>query len=275
MKYEMNKVEGFNPFDHVEIAKNRRGEEIKKKDGTPLKFLGSSAKILWFRKVYPKGALILKAIDTPHQDFGTIVKYSAEVWLDVADPMPVAACQHQETAWDVAELDNIVSKVQTIALGKALSRAGFGCEVEFELGAVSEGEQLIETDDAPASNPPAEPKKKRGRPKKEETKPETSVEEEVENLLQSVEAASKPEPKAEPEEPEMSDAEKLKQAMETKLTCTENATNEKIRSLEGKTLEEIINQRPSFCSLVRRNPNIRQQLTEETVNAAVYIAENK
>lgn len=270
MKYEMNKVEGFNPFDHVEIAKNRRGEEIKKKDGTPLKFLGSSAKILWFRKVYPKGALILKAIDTPHQDFGTIVKYSAEVWLDVADPMPVAACQHQETAWDVAELDNIVSKVQTIALGKALSRAGFGCEVEFELGAVSEGEQPIETDDAPASNPPAEPKKKRGRPKKEDT---SSIEQQVADMMQNVEASiPTPEPVVE-ETPSADDDSKLEEAKAVKLVCTDLAPVN-IRKFEGQTLEEVLKQHPTFCNLVKTRANIRKAVTDEVAKAAIYIAEH-
>lgn len=278
--YTLNKTEGFDPYQHVDSAVSRRGEPLLKKDGTPLKYLATAAKVVWFRKVYPKGAIIVSEVtDTPVKDFGDIVRYKASIYLDVNDTRPVAEWQHQETCWDVAEMDNIVSKVQTIAVGKALSKAGFGCEIEMELGALSEGEECEDTVSSDSSTEKPTPKKRRGRPKKEvsvDAKTETvdNTEKEVEDMLRAAEAENST-PVIEPKEPELSDADKLKQAMATKLACAENATNEKIRNLEGQTLEEIINQRPSFCNLVQKNPNISSQLTSETVAAAVYIAEHR
>lgn len=274
--YTMNKVEGFDPYAHVENSHNRRGEDILKKDGTPLKYLGTAAKVVWFRKVCPRGAIIVSSIDTPAQDFGTIVKYKAEIWLDIADPKPVAEWQHQETVWDVAEMDNIVSKVQTIVVGKALSKAGFGCEIEFELGAVSEGETSVETTptEAPEVIPEA-PKKKRGRPKKEET---AVVEEETkdflkeaEDLLKNTEVPKKAEP--EPETKEESKEDKLNEALAVKLVCTDVATVN-IRKFEGQSLKDIISQYPNFCTLVKTRPNIRDGLSNECVEAAIYIADH-
>ena len=168
MKYKMNKVEGFNPYDHVETAKDRHGNDIVKSDGKPLQYLTTAAKVYWFRLVHPNGILKTTPVKTPEQEYGALVSFKASVFF--APGELAAEWTHQESVWDLADLDNAVSKVQTIAMGKALSKAGFGCEIELELGAISEGE----TQEDPVSEPVPEsvnepPKKKRGRPKKEPT----------------------------------------------------------------------------------------------------------
>ena len=274
-KYTLNKVNEFDPYAHVEISRNRRGEEIMKKDGTPLKYLGTAAKILWFRKVYPHGAIIVEEVETPQQDFGTTVKYKAEVWLDIKDPKPVASWQHQETVWDVADMDNVVSKVQTIVAGKALSKAGFGCEIEFELGAVSEGETAIETNPeesvAEASEVPETPKKKRGRPKKVQEPEPSDFLQEAENLLKNT---VKEEIQKKIDEPQdVSEEDKLKEALAVKIELKKGASPNLIR-FEGKTIEEVVKLRPGFCSVVKNNDNVKKCLTEECVNAAIYIADH-
>jgi len=279
-EYSLNKIDGFNPFDHVENSHNRRGEDILKKDGKPLKYLGTAAKVLWFRKVCPRGAIIVSEVNTPAQDFGTIVKYKAEIWLDISDPKPVAEWQHQETVWDVAEMDNIVSKVQTIVVGKALSKAGFGCEIEFELGAVSEGETVVETtpSEPPAETPEA-PKKKRGRPKKTAEETEAVEEEakdflkEAEDLLKNTEVPKKAEAEPEPEVESASETDKLEEAKAVKLVCTDAATVN-IRKYEGMSIKDILDQYPTFCKLVKTRPNVRKGISDECAEAAIYIFDN-
>lgn len=265
--YSMNKVEGFNPYDYLEDAHNRKGDTILKKDGTPLKYLSSAAKILWFRKKYPTGVILTKALNTPEQDFGTIVKYEASVYLNASDALPVASWQHQETCWDIAEMDNIVSKVQTIAIGKALSKAGFGCEIELALGAVSEGETPEEPEKEATPEPP---KKKRGRPKKavEKTEEDLDVDSEIDELLKASEELSA----TEPEEKESAD-EKLNRMLSVKLAFKKN-TKVAYQQYEGLTLEQVRARHPMFCSLVKTRPNVRECLTDECVEAAIYIADH-
>lgn len=271
--YELNKVEGFNPYDYVEPMTTRKGDPILKKDGTQLEYLKSLAKVVWFRKVKPEGSLpIVSVEDIPLGDDFKIIRVIVSVYGHVNDALPLADGTAQETIWDSADYDTALNRVVTIARGRALKDAGFGCEIELELGAVSEGESSENI--APAETPSQEviEKKKRGRPKKAET-PEVSeetVEADVASMLSAIEEASKP------EEPEATpvDDEEMKKALATKLECTDSAPLN-IRKFEGKTLEEIMNEHENFCTLVKTRPNIKKAVSEETLKAATYIADHK
>ena len=270
-EYSLNKVEGFNPYDHIEVAKDRRGQEIIKADGKPLEYISTAAKILWFRKVYPKGILITEQIDTPEQEFGQVVSFRASVLAD--NDTLLAEWTHQETVWDIAETDNIVSKVQTIALGKALSKAGFGCEIELALGAVSEGETPEPEKDVPVESP----KKKRGRPKKEESKEESSdnLASEVESLLAEVEAAVAEElPVAEEVAPEKEDGSAIEKLLEMELEVTDKAPIN-IKKMAGTKLKDILADHKDFGALVKTRPNIRNAVSEECAKALIYIEDHK
>lgn len=270
--YSLNKVEGFNPYDHVEVAKDRRGEDIVKSDGTPLKYLSTAAKTLWFRKVYPHGLLKTEFVETPRIEYGEVIRYRASV--QVKDCV-LAEIEHQEIVWDIAEMDTTVSKVQTIAIGKALSKAGFGCEIELELGIRSEGETETSETTEGQSEPP---KKKRGRPKKEETveDKEENLEAEVENLMSEIEKSVTDETKKSEETPD-NDTDvsgKIDEFLKMELVTTEKAPIN-IKKMEGLTLGEILADHKDFGSLVKTRPNIKNALSEECAEALIYIEDNK
>lgn len=127
MNYSLNKVEGFNPEEFIEDAKDRNGDVvIKEATKKPLRYLSTDGKILWFRLANPEGRFVLERIP---EENPRCVHYSAEVYLERNDELPIAKWEHQETIYDDEMVDKTVSRVQTIALGKALSKAGFGCEI--------------------------------------------------------------------------------------------------------------------------------------------------
>ena len=56
MNYCLNKVEGFNPEEFIEDAKDRNGDVvIKEATKKPLRYLSTDGKILWFRLANPEG----------------------------------------------------------------------------------------------------------------------------------------------------------------------------------------------------------------------------
>lgn len=127
MNYSLNKIEGFNPEEFIEDAKDRNGDVvIKESTKKPLRYLSTDGKILWFRLANPEGRFILERIP---EENPRCVHYSAEIYLERNDELPIAKLEHQETIYDDEMVDKTVSRVQTIALGKALSKAGFGCEI--------------------------------------------------------------------------------------------------------------------------------------------------
>lgn len=256
-KYSMNKVDGFNPFDYLETALDRTGEPILKKDGTELKYLSTAAKSFWFRKVHPEGRISVEPVETKEVDtLGVLVCYRARVFFNVKDEAPAAEWEHQETCWDIADLDKAVSRCQTIALGKALSKAGFGCEVELLLNIGSEGENP-ETE----KEPPKAIKLKKPVVKNEEV-----TSEEIDDLLRNIDSL---EEKADEEE----QTDYLDEALKTVLKCTDSAPVN-IKKLEGQTLEEIMAAYPTFINMVNTKKNVREAVTEEVRLAAKFIAEN-
>jgi hypothetical protein len=271
--YTLNKVDGFNPYDYLKTSKSR-GEEVLKEDGTSLQYLPADAKIKWFRMVYPKGAIITEVVETPQQDFGSVAKYKVSIYFDVSDPNPVVCWFHQETVWDVAEADRTDSKVEKVVVGKALSIAGFGCEIELALGIATEGDVETEAAPAPPATPPTPapaeaPKKKRGRPKKEEVE---ASEADAANLLQEAENAAKQE-QPEPASESVDESEELKKALATKIAITKEA-NIAVRQYEGKTIEQVLKDYPAFCKLAKSRAVIRKGLTEEVLKATDFVADH-
>ena len=269
--YSLNKVDGFNPYEHIEKALDRNGEPIKKKDGTELKYLSTAAKVTWFRMVHPDG--IIKTGIVPVEadmGYGAIVRAKALVKFGETE----VDWYHQETVYDIADFDKAVSRAQTIALGKALSKAGFGCEVELALDIGSEGENL-EEEEKPAK--PVEKPKKAKAPKKVD---EAKVEADVDDILSDIEAEIAAETAAETEAEEAAqetpeaEVDRLQEALDFKLELNPNApVVNYIRTLQGKPLGEIIKSHPTFCKLVKEKQNVRNSISEATREAADYIAE--
>lgn len=277
MEYAINKVAGFNPFDYIETAKDRRGNAIVKPDGKPLQYMTTAAKVLWFRKVYPKGILMTEQLETPEKEFGQIVSFRALVLTD--NDTLLAEWTHQETCWDIAELDNIVARVQTIALGKALSKAGFGCEVEMILGAMSEGEMP----EVPEEVIEEAPKKKRGRPPKKEEKSDEALHDEVENLIAQVESSIVEESAEEPVETTAPASDddvdaRVEKALEMPLTLTEDPNVKvliNIKTMAGDKLGDILACHKDFGKMVKKNAKYRKMLSKECADALVFIEEHK
>ena len=152
MNYCLNKVEGFNPEEFIEDAKDRNGDVvIKEATKKPLRYLSTDGKILWFRLANPEGRFVLERIP---EENPRCVHYSAEVYLERNDELPIAKWEHQETIYDDEMVDKTVSRVQTIALGKALSKAGFGCEIEAKLNLETEEEIVTLNEEETASTAP-------------------------------------------------------------------------------------------------------------------------
>lgn len=281
MEYTVNKVENFNPFDYIETAKDRHGNEIVKPDGKPLQYMTTAAKVLWFRKVYPKGMLTTEQFETPEKEFGQVVSFRASVLAD--NDTLLAEWTHQETVWDIAEMDKVVAKVQTIALGKALSKAGFGCEIELLLGAMSEGE----LPEVPEEVIEEAPKKKRGRPPKKEEKSEEKSDEalhdEVENLIAQVESsiaeesAEAPVETTAPASDDDVDA-RIEKALEMPLTLTEDPNVKvliNIKTMAGEKLGDILACHKDFGKMLKKNDKYRKMLSKECADALVFIEEHK
>lgn len=127
--YKMNKVEGFNPTDYLVPAYNEQGEPYYK-NGTdePLMYIPTDVKIYWFRMVYPNGAIRTEVLKSESDEVISYFRVKASIYFDVNEP-PAAEWIHQESVWDIANYTAKISKAQTMAIGKALSKAGFGCEI--------------------------------------------------------------------------------------------------------------------------------------------------
>lgn len=160
----LNKVDGFNPEEWLEAARDAQGLYILGADKKPLRYMRTDAKILWFRLLCPRGRLISERIPS---DSPSIVCFRASVYLDLSDPAPVSTTEYQRS-WreHCGDFDAFVAATQTIALGKALSRAGFGCELDamynMDRDDVEVSEETGETasvpQDGPVNRPAEEPK---------------------------------------------------------------------------------------------------------------------
>ncbi len=117
----MNKV-SFNPHDYLVAVtvKNSEGEDVF------APYLPVKVSEIWFRKEYPKGRISTEMMGLS----GDSATFKASIYLDLADPLPVV----EGTA--TRYLDDgkyFVTAAETAAVGKALSRLGFGTPLDAQL----------------------------------------------------------------------------------------------------------------------------------------------
>ena len=244
MEYTLNYVRGFDPEKYIEDALDRLGIPIMLEDGeTPLRYMSTEGKKLWFRMVYPNGAIIT----TREERINPLcIAYRADIYLDKEDAMPVASWEHQETTASTESADNLVSKIQTIAVGKALSAAGFGAEIEALLHLKAEGE---------IPEKPVEEPKKRGRKKAKVEEPK-------------VEKPKVEEPKDEtPEDEDIFDEVSDTDPLDVVIQPTGHTKASRIKRLVGKTFKEALEMDKDIASFILK-PGNKIQVTEDTLEAA-------
>lgn len=297
--YMLNKVEGFNPFDYVKESFDCYGDPVIGANGEQKKYLPTAAKIFWFRLLYPNGRFRITRIENGNP---YVAIFNAEVFADKNDEHPISTWEYGVVASkdDAGSFTSSIQAAETVALGKALSRAGFGCEIEMLLD--------IDPDEPAPKEDKPEPKKRTKSSKKAEKvevkneapakeEPQQISDDEIADLMEAAcKDAEVEEPKTEEkaeEEPkespvdEMSDASEeakeepteengmtLEEALATPIKASKNA-GVKIANLEGKTLGEAIEDYAGFEETLLR-PNMAKQVTPEVVEAAkVIIAKNK
>lgn len=284
MNYCLNKVEGFNPEEFIEDAKDRNGDVvIKEATKKPLRYLSTDGKILWFRLANPEGRFVLERIP---EENPRCVHYSAEVYLERNDELPIAKWEHQETIYDDEMVDKTVSRVQTIALGKALSKAGFGCEIEAKLNLETEEEIVTLNEEEAASTAPTPKITEKKMPNKVKTAEFTQTnmldlakslleEDSKETETKASDTSSEEEKSQEkvPEEAEEQETMTEEIAMETIVQLKEGAA-ESLQKHNGQKIKDILKEYPSFCSIVKRRERVQKSMNEDAVKAAVFIADH-
>ena len=297
--YMLNKVEGFNPFDYVKESFDCYGDPVIGANGEQKKYLPTAAKIFWFRLLYPNGRFRITRIENGNP---YVAIFNAEVFADKEDEHPISTWEYGVVASkdDAGSFTSSNQAAETVALGKALSRAGFGCEIEMLLD--------IDPDEPAPKEDKPEPKKRAKSSKKAEKvevkdeapakeEPQQISDDEIADLMEAackdaeveepkVEEKAEEEPKVETvdetpkadEEAMEESAEEsgmtLEEALATPIKASKNA-GVKIANLEGKTLGEAIADYAGFEETLLR-PNMAKQVTPEVVEAAkVIIAKNK
>ena len=297
--YMLNKVEGFNPFDYVKESFDCYGDPVIGANGEQKKYLPTAAKIFWFRLLYPNGRFRITRIENGNP---YVAIFNAEVFADKEDEHPISTWEYGVVASkdDAGSFTSSIQAAETVALGKALSRAGFGCEIEMLLD--------IDPDEPAPKEDKPEPKKRAKSSKKAEKvevkdeapakeEPQQISDDEIADLMEAackdaeveepkVEEKAEEEPKVETvdetpkadEEAMEESAEEsgmtLEEALATPIKASKNA-GVKIANLEGKTLGEAIADYAGFEETLLR-PNMAKQVTPEVVEAAkVIIAKNK
>lgn len=277
------------------VLRDSDGIPVINEEGQPIYYLPTNAKVTWFRSEFPKGRI---SVERQPVFNPLTVCYKVEVYFDHADDHPGIAWEHQLTAPATEYFDSTAARCETIALGKALSNLGFGCDLEAEMNMPIEGDNFIPQDPNPTPKPepetsPEPEKPRRGRKKKAPAEPE--AEEQVpgqtdmdgilamlnaaeEASMAAVTAEPEPEPAPEPEpepEPKVDEAaEALEKAYATVLKTTDQARTETM-VLEGMTLREILaSKQPGFEKILLR-PNVAVQLDNETVEALKIISNNR
>lgn len=297
--YMLNKVEGFNPFDFVKESFDCYGDPVIGANGEQKKYLPTAAKIFWFRLLYPNGRFRITRIENGNP---YVAIFNAEVFADKDDEHPISTWEYGVVASkdDAGSFTSSIQAAETVALGKALSRAGFGCEIEMMLD--------IDPDEPAPKEDKTEPKKRAKSSKKTEKaevkdeapakeEPQQISDDEIADLMEAAckdaeveepktEEKAEEEPKESPvdetpkaaEEAKEESAEEsgmtLEEALATPIKASKNA-GVKIANLEGKTLGEAIADYAGFEETLLR-PNMAKQVTPEVVEAAkVIIAKNK
>lgn len=297
--YMLNKVEGFNPFDYVKESFDCYGDPVIGANGEQKKYLPTAAKIFWFRLLYPNGRFRITRIENGNP---YVAIFNAEVFADKNDEHPISTWEYGVVASkdDAGSFTSSIQAAETVALGKALSRAGFGCEIEMLLD--------IDPDEPAPKEDKPEPKKHTKSSKKAEKvevkdeapakeEPQQISDDEIADLMEAackdaeveepkVEDKAEEEPKESPvdETPEANEEAKEESADESGMTLEEalatpikasKSAGVKIANLEGKTLGEAIADYAGFEETLLR-PNMAKQVTPEVVEAAkVIIAKNK
>lgn len=248
----------FNPAPFIIDAVDRDGQIVlSNSTGKPLQYLSTDGKLVWFRKKYPTGRI---SVRRESEENPRCIRYSAEVYLDRNDNFPVSRWEHQETIYDDEAIDRTVSRVQTIALGKALSKAGFGCEIEATLNLTTEDEAKMET--KPSNNEEICTYKPR------EVKDDSS------DILSLAEALVEDSSPKEEEFSTKTNALTKEEALSTVVHFTEKAA-ESLKKHEGWTIADIVKDVPEFCSIVKRRKRIQQSMNDEAVKAAIFLTEEK
>ena len=297
--YMLNKVEGFNPFDYVKESFDCYGDPVIGANGGQKKYLPTAAKIFWFRLLYPNGRFRITRIENGNP---YVAIFNAEVFADKNDEHPISTWEYGVVASkdDAGSFTSSIQAAETVALGKALSRAGFGCEIEMLLD--------IDPDEPAPKEDKPEPKKHAKSSKKAEKaevkdeapakeEPQQISDDEIADLMEAAckdaeveepetEEKAEEEPKESPvdETPKATEEAKeesadesgmtLEEALATPIKASKNA-GVKIANLEGKTLGEAIADYAGFEETLLR-PNMAKQVTPEVVEAAkVIIAKNK
>lgn len=295
----LNKVEGFNPFDYVKESFDCYGDPVIGANGEQKKYLPTAAKIFWFRLLYPNGRFRITRIENGNP---YVAIFNAEVFADKNDEHPISTWEYGVVASkdDAGSFTSSIQAAETVALGKALSRAGFGCEIEMLLD--------IDPDEPAPKEDKPEPKKRTKSSKKAESievkdkapvkeEPQQISDDEIADLMEAAcKDAEVEEPKTEEkaeegpkeipvdETPKADEEAKEESAEESGMTLEEalatpikasKSAGVKIANLEGKTLGEAIADYAGFEETLLR-PNMAKQVTPEVVEAAkVIIAKNK
>lgn len=290
--YTINKVDGFNPYEHLKDSMNAFGNPTVNENGEVLQYLPVSVKISWFRRVYPLGKFELEDISNPSNPLDCT--YCAKVYADRNDPEGAflsswiySVCL---TTTDTPEaLTTKKQMAESIALSKALSRAGFGAEIEM-FSCMSDDQSPIVTKESEnvskekENKSSGEEKKSKQRKNKNSKTPkdESKTDEskldvsEIDDLLDLVFDESSNQEKQEDlttEKNLTSEEDELENALKTKLVLSERS-NTLLVSLEGSTLEEILEDIPDFCMVLLRE-NIKKQVAPDIVEAAKVILQHK
>lgn len=256
-KLFLNVVRDFNPYDFLEPAVDwATGEPITDPEsGEVKKYLPVRAQQTWFRLLYPEGKIVLKEI--PTEEFGW-VKFSAEVYADKNDPegsfLAIAYAERfkiQDPAYPVFET------CQTAAVGRALTIAGFGCELKTFVSGEDTGAEIINrkptVDDAIALID------KKEENKKESIKAEKKPKKEKEKIVEEVpETSAKIEDNISGENPG-------EVVFEIKQGAGSNTGNLQLHI--GQSLEEVHFQKPKLLKMIASNEKLRNEIEPHVIEA--------
>lgn len=296
----INQVEGFNPLDYLETATDSDGRPWITDAGEEIKFLPADVKNTWFWAKHPNGAVYVSRV--PNNE-GTI-RYHAEVWFDINAPRHNAEADYELLVPAALSSDGygrLSSKCQTLAVSKALEKAGFGCEINMIYRQFDEEPAEKSTEKAtkkaekasekkekkqekvPEKAPEAEPNT--AAPVSSEADPDVSDDDFINGLLDDaneekvVQTESEPVPEPEPEpEPVLAEPETVPEpakspsgmsmtdALNTVITLTDKAKFGMLKFAD-MTIKEALDDMPDFCAVIVRE-TVRDQVTPETLEAA-------
>lgn len=252
--YNLNKVEGFNPYDYIETATDNNGETIiSVRTGNPLQYISTDAKTLWLKKVYPNSSIIPTKVTIDKVDEIYIIRAAVEIRREIGED-PVSAFEHAITVYDTDDIGTAVSKCQTIATGKALSKAGFGCEIELALGMIVEGEDPKEE----------APKPKKEKPAKKAKEAKAEIAEEDEGIDDILDLLSEDAGEEESEEEEKEDL------LEKVLKISKDASAN-LEPFDGLTFKEALEKNAKIVEMIVKNKRVRIGFSEETIADAEEI----